>query len=117
LLMAGWKIAYVADACVFHSHSYSWMQELRRYFDIGVMHNREKWMLEQFGGASGEGKRFVLSELNYLVRKDPARIPSALARTWLKFFGYRAGRLEKKISPRLKKHLSLNSNFWSAQMR
>lgn len=59
LLQAGWKISYVAEAQVYHSHSYTWKQEFKRYFDIGVLHSRERWLLDEFGQASGEGKRFV----------------------------------------------------------
>lgn len=36
MLMQGWKVAYVADAVVYHSHDYTVFQEFKRYFDIGV---------------------------------------------------------------------------------
>jgi rhamnosyltransferase len=87
LLLAGHSISYVAGACVHHSHSYTWIQEFERYFDIGVLHSRERWLLEMFGGASGEGKRFVLSELKYLRKHDAWQIPQALVRTGLKLLG------------------------------
>lgn len=88
----GWSSAYVADALVEHSHSYSLQTEFRRYFDIGVLHGRERWLLEQFGGTAAEGKRFVRSELRYLLRQAPLQIPFALIRTAAKFFAYQAGR-------------------------
>jgi rhamnosyltransferase len=112
LLLAGWKIAYVADAEVYHSHSYTWMQEFKRYFDIGVLHAKESWLLDEFGGAAGEGGRFVRSELKYLWPSSKSFIPSALIRTALKLVGYRLGRLEKKLSPEWKRRLSMNSGFW-----
>ncbi|MFE0678513.1 hypothetical protein ACFW26_34910, partial [Streptomyces sp. NPDC058867] len=46
---------------VHHSHSYSIGEEFRRYFDVGVMHARAPWLLDRFGKAEGEGKRFVQS--------------------------------------------------------
>jgi rhamnosyltransferase len=116
LLLAGYKVAYVAEACVHHSHAYTWMQELERYFDIGVLHSRERWLLDEFGGASGEGKRFVLSELKYLVQRDPWQIPSALVRTWLKLLGYRLGRMEERLTPELKRLLSMHPGFWRERM-
>jgi rhamnosyltransferase len=112
LLLAGWKIAYVSDAQVYHSHSYTWIQEFKRYFDIGVLHEKESWLLEEFGGATGEGSRFVRSEFKYLWPSSKLFIPSALVRTALKLLGYRLGRLEKKLSPEWKRRLSMNSGFW-----
>lgn len=109
----GWKTAYVADAVVEHSHAYAIAEEFRRYFDIGVLHARERWLVDQFGGASGEGRRFVLSELGYLIKKDPLRIPSALIRTLVKYAGYKIGRSESQIAPRVKSHLGMNREYWS----
>jgi rhamnosyltransferase len=105
---AGWKTAYVADALVEHSHNHSLWSEFERYFEIGVLHQREHWLIEQFGVASGEGKRFVLSEMRYLWRHDPSRVPSAVVRTLIKYLGYRAGRREKSPANRRSPRLSPN---------
>jgi len=112
LLLAGWKIAYVAEAKVYHSHSYTWKQEFKRYFDIGVLHQRESWMLHEFGGAGGEGGRFVRSELSYLWPRYWWLIPSALIRTGAKLIGYRLGRIEGHLSVGFKRNLSMNRQFW-----
>lgn len=109
---AGWKTAYAADALVRHSHDYSIGEEFRRYFDIGVLHSRESWLNEQFGSASGEGRRFVLSELKYLLGHGPQHIPSAVARTIAKYLGYKIGRRENRIAPRLKYRLGMNKRYW-----
>lgn len=110
---AGWKTAYVADAMVRHSHGYTITEEFRRYFDIGVLHAREGWLNEQFGSASGEGRRFVVSELKYLLKHGAHHAPSAMARTLAKYAGYKIGRRESRIAPSLKVHLGLNRQFWS----
>jgi rhamnosyltransferase len=110
---AGWKTAYVADAAARHSHEYSIAEEFRRYFDIGVLHARESWLVDQFGSASGEGRRFVVSELGHLVKKAPHQLPSAVVRTFAKYLGYKIGRRESGIPPRLKHHLGLNKEYWS----
>ena len=47
LLKSGYKIAYAADACVYHSHNYSILQEFSRYFDMGVFHAREPWIRQE----------------------------------------------------------------------
>jgi rhamnosyltransferase len=110
---AGWKTAYIADAVVRHSHSYSIAEEFRRYFDIGVLHARESWLIDQFGAASGEGRRFVISEIKHLLKHGAYLLPSALARTVAKYIGYKLGRGESRITPRLKYHLGLNRGYWS----
>lgn len=113
LLLAGYRVAYVAEAVIYHSHAYTMTQEFRRYFDIGVLHSRERWLLDEFGGAGGEGKRFVLSELSYLRKHDPRQIPSAFMRTVIKLIAYRLGREEAYLAPFVKRHLSLNSKYWA----
>jgi rhamnosyltransferase len=112
LLLAGWKIAYVAEARVYHSHGYTWSQEFRRYFDIGVLHSREAFLLGEFGQVSGEGKRFVVSELKYLWPRHAILIPSAIVRSVLKLLGYRLGRIENKLTLTWKRRLSMHSSFW-----
>lgn len=112
LLMAGKSVAYVANACVFHSHNYSFLQEFRRYFDTGVFHVRTSWLLTEFGSAGGEGLRFVRSELAYLWRHAPWWIPAALLRTVAKLVGYRLGRLEAYWPLWLKRVCSMHKGFW-----
>lgn len=112
LLMAGKRVAYVADACVHHSHNYTALQEFRRYFDTGVFHARSPWLLQTFGSAGGEGLRFVRSELVYLWRHAPAWVPSALLRTAAKLAGYRMGRLEALWPLWFKRWCSMHKGFW-----
>jgi rhamnosyltransferase len=103
---AGWKTAYVADALVEHSHAYSLAAEFRRYHEIGVFHERERWLVEEFGSAAGEGRRFVQSELRYLSAHAPLQIPSAMLRTLTKYIAYRAGRLKGSQSESAKRNLA-----------
>ena len=117
LLLAGKAVAYRADACAVHSHNYSLVEEFRRYFDTGVFHARQRWLLEAFGSASGEGLRFVWSELGYLAGRAPWRIPEALARTGLKWLGYRLGRGERWIALAVKRRLGMFRSFWLDENR
>lgn len=112
MLLKGWKIAYCADAMVYHSHNYSIWQEFKRYFDIGVFHGRENWIIETFGKAEGEGLRFVLSEFRYLLREKPALIPSAIIRNLMKLIGYKLGYKEEMLPLWIKRRLSMNEKFW-----
>jgi len=112
LLQQGWKLAYCADACVQHSHNYTLAAEFKRYFDIGVFHHREQWLLAWLGKAEGEGKRFVLSEIRYLWRHAPWRLPEAAIRTLLKYAGYRLGKAEARLPLALKRRLSMHHGYW-----
>jgi rhamnosyltransferase len=112
LLQHGWKIAYVADAAVLHSHGYSISQEFRRYFDIGVLHSREAATFAPFGKVSGEGKKFVKSEMAFVSRRAPHLLLSAWLRTALKLVGYRLGRKEQLMPRVLKRRVSLSPSFW-----
>ena len=112
LLLAGYKVAYVAEACVYHSHSYTVKQQFKRYFDIGVLHSRSMASRGVLGQVNGEGKRFLLSELQYLAQRNPLQIPAALVHTLTKFAGYRLGRSEARLTPGMKRQLSLQPGFW-----
>lgn len=112
LILNGQKIAYVADACVYHSHDYTILEEFRRYFDTGVFHAQQPWLIESFGGASGEGKRFVMSELRYLAKHAPYLIPAAVVRTFMKLLGYRLGRAYTRLPEDWRPLLSMHKGFW-----
>ena len=112
LLLNGWKTAYVADAMVYHSHHYSYKEEFGRYFDIGVLHARESWLLDEFGRVDGEGMRFFFSQLKYLWPRHAHLIFDSMIRLCIKYAGYRAGRLESKISRSSAKRLSQQKQYW-----
>jgi len=113
MILAGWKVAYAADACVYHSHPFTWRQEFRRYFDIGVFHGRDPWIRRKFGKAGGEGLRFVRSELKYLRSHQISAIPSAMIRTALKLLGYKLGNNERWLPLWTKRLLSANRRYWT----
>jgi rhamnosyltransferase len=112
LIRDGGIVRYVADARVYHSHDYRMTEEFRRYFDIGVLHGTSPDLLESFGGAEGEGLRFVQSELRYLREHAAHLIPASLIRTALKYGGYRVGRLSAILPDALNRCLSLNRGYW-----
>ena len=114
MLLAGRKIAYCADAEVYHSHDYGYVDELKRYFDIGVFHSHAAWLQQTFGKAEGEGRRFVLSELSYLARHAPWLVPSSLIRTGLKWLGFRLGSsLHQGLPLFIKRRFSMHVGYWS----
>jgi len=113
MLMAGRKVAYQADATVIHSHDFTLTQEFSRYFDIGVHHSRERWIVDEFGSAKGEGRKFVLSEIRFLCKSAPGLLPVAAIRSANKWCAYQLGRHEGYLPHRLKRALSAQKWFWA----
>ncbi|WP_413739109.1 glycosyltransferase family 2 protein [Sodalis sp. RH21] len=111
-ILSGYKIAYAADAIVQHSHNYTLVAEFKRYFDIGVFHNDEKWIRENFGGAGGEGKRFIISEFKHLLRNKPLLVPLACANNFAKIVGYKLGQNYQKLPKYFIKKLSMHKRYW-----
>ena len=113
LILSNKKIAYVADALVYHSHDYTLSEEFKRYFDIGVFHAREAEIFGQFGGVSGEGLRFVKSELRYVCQKRQFLLVfSVIIRTLAKYIAYKIGRYERVLPLGLKRFLSMHRGYW-----
>lgn len=115
-VLAGYKIAYVAESAVKHSHNYTPLEEFKRYFDIGVFHHDEKWIRDTFGGAGGEGKRFIISEFTTLLKENPSWIPRAFLHNSLKILGYKLGQNYKIIPKKFIKKLSMHKRYWDNQI-
>ncbi|WP_443190921.1 glycosyltransferase [Pseudomonas indica] len=114
MLLGGWKVAYAGNAGCRHSHNYSLQEEFRRYFDMGVFHAREPWIRERFGGAGGEGLRYVKSELKFLGLPRLYLWPSAIFRNACKLLAYKLGQKEQGMSLALKKKLGMYKRYWDS---
>ena len=113
LILKGYTLAYTADAKVYHSHSYSPIEEFKRYFDIGVFHQKEHWLLDTFGTAEGEGLRYIKSEFHYLTKeKAYYRIPEFILRNGLKYLGYTLGKQYKNLPLNLTKKCTMHTSWW-----
>lgn len=112
-VLAGYKVAYVANAAVKHSHNYTPVEEFKRYFDIGVFHKDEPWIKKEFGGAGGEGGKYIISEFNYMFRNKKPFIPIAFYYNSMKFLGYKLGACYTKIPSKNIKKLSMHKRFWN----
>ncbi len=113
LLMRDYKVAYVAEAMVFHSHNYTGLQEFRRSFDIGVLHVTESWLLETYGRAEGRGWQYVQSGVSYLMdRKKRVLLPGFFWRVFIKLCGYKLGRNFQSLPLWLIPLLSMHRSWW-----
>jgi rhamnosyltransferase len=114
LLLNNKKIAYASSAKVFHSHNYTICEDFRRYFDMGVFHRNEKWLLIEFGKAEGQGKKYTRSEFAFLKKKKRLDLlPEFVSRILAKYLGYQLGRHYICLPAGLNKKFSMNRSWWS----
>ena len=113
LLERGYKIAYVAEAAVFHSHNYSLLQEFRRSFDIGVLHRSEQWLPDTYGRAEGEGLKYIKYEFSMIMaRKKFYLLPLFFCRNLTKLLGYKFGNRYGILPQWILPKFSMNSGWW-----
>jgi rhamnosyltransferase len=112
MLVKGYKLAYVADATVKHSHNYTFSDDFKRYFDTRVFHEQNKWISELYGKPSGEGIKYVKSELKYIMKTDIKYLFSSFNSLFAKWLGYRSGKYYKSIPRPLLKKLSMHRDYW-----
>lgn len=113
MILSGYKVAYCAEATVFHSHNYTLKQEFQRYFDTGVFQQEQKWIQQKFGKTASEGKRFVLSELKFLSIKSPHLIPKAILSTCAKWLGFKLGYYYYILPYKWCKAFSMHKGYWN----
>jgi rhamnosyltransferase len=116
MLIAGWCIRYCAEAPVRHSHAYSILEEMQRYFDFGVMHAQIPELLQRFGHPEGEGARFVAAELCYMTRHAPWLLPQVFVRNTAKYAGYRLGRGFKRLPAVWRRRFSMTKGYWAGNV-
>jgi rhamnosyltransferase len=116
LILNGKKLAYCANAVVYHSHNYTLIEEFKRYFDIGVFHKQQYTILSQFSVAESAGFSYVLREWAFLIQqRKPLLIPIQILRTISKYIGYRMGRSYQWWPIGMKQTLSMHPSFWLTQ--
>jgi rhamnosyltransferase len=116
MLLAGWSISYRADALVKHSHDYTIVQEMQRYFDFGVLHAQLPELLQRLGEPESDGLRFVRSELRYMTSSAPWRLPEVIVRNFAKYVGYRLGRVFRILPNSLRLRLSMTKGYWNSEL-
>jgi rhamnosyltransferase len=118
MILDGYKLAYVSEAKVYHSHSYTVCQEFKRYFDIGVFHKSESWILESFGKAESEGMRYIKSEIRYLLTyKAWYLFPEWFIRNGMKYLGYKLGQKYEKLPMLMIKKMSMHHTWWNKKVK
>jgi rhamnosyltransferase len=112
LIKSGYKIAYVPEAVVIHSHNYSWVMQFKRYFDIGVFLKNNSRELH-YTKADNVGVEFLKEEIFHLYRNgDYIWLPYVLGEAISKYIGYKIGQRFSLIPNRMRRKLSMHSSYW-----
>ena len=92
LLLAGKRIAYVAEATARHSHEPKLKDMWNRYRAMGRFQRQNPWIKESFGSAGGEGMKLVKYQAERVYReKGIAGVMKILALDIVKFAAYKLG--------------------------
>lgn len=109
---AGCRIAYAADACVYHSHDYTHRQQFHRNFDLGVSQAEHPEVFAKYPSES-EGIRMVKGLVAHL-RKNGMRnkIPHVIIQSAFKYAGYLCGKQYRRLPRRLVVAMASNKEYF-----
>lgn len=109
---AGYKVAYAADAQVYHSHNYTGKQQFHRNFDLGVSQAQHPEVFEGISSES-EGVSMVKKTVKYLWENGHKKeIFRLIYTSGCKFIGYRLGKAYRKLPRALVLKCTSNRNYW-----
>lgn len=109
-----YKISYVADAVVYHSHRYTLTQEFRRYFDTGYLRSKNKELLFCKSSDENHGAKFATKMFIELLCKNPIKIPYAMIHILVKYAGYKIGFYEHYLPQKLVQYFSSQDYYWNS---
>lgn len=115
-MKAGYKVAYVAEARVVHSHDYNHSQQFKRNFDLGVSQADHP---EVFAGirSESEGKRMVKDVTEYLKKKKMlGKLPHFYMQCASKYAGYLLGKNYKKLPMKWVLAMTSNKEYWQTRI-
>ena len=91
LIERGYRIAYVPEAKVIHSHDYSLVQQFQRYYQAGVSFQRNPWFTP-YARSNKEGITFLKEEIKFLLnQKKYLWVFYAILEALCKYAGYELG--------------------------
>ncbi|HJC23089.1 MAG TPA: glycosyltransferase [Candidatus Eisenbergiella merdavium] len=109
---AGWKIAYAADACVYHSHSYKVKEQFRRNFDNGVSQAQHPEIFSVVSSES-EGMRMVKKTVAHLCGiGKPWMVLRLVADCGARYLGFFLGKHYRSLPAGMVLRCSMNRDFW-----
>lgn len=113
----GKKVAYAADAQVFHSHNYTCKQQFHRNFDIGVSQADHPEVFAEVP-SEGEGIRSVKALISHLSQNHlQKKIPYVVLQSGCKYLGYLLGKHYKSLPKKVVLSCTSNKEYWKQEER
>jgi len=92
-VLDGKKIAYCAQAQVYHSHNFTLRQTWNRYREIGRFFTLNRWILEtvsEFKSTESTGVKQAINELTHMLHHSPRSIPRSIALSITKYIAFKS---------------------------
>ena len=115
LIGKGYRIAYVAEAVVRHSHRYSLRQEFERYFDTGYARRVFGRALLMEQKEERHGQKFVRAMCAQLWQERPWMLPYGFFVVLSKWLGYKIGFHGARLPIWLRRALSGQKYYWTSR--
>lgn len=112
VVQAGYGVCYAADARVYHSHSYTCMQQFHRNFDLGVSQTQYLQVFEQISSEK-EGAGFAKNTIIALCKR--LRFVKAFyfaLNCAFRLVGYKLGRNYHKLPRKLILKYTMSPDYW-----
>lgn len=112
LIKHGYKIAYVAEAEVIHSHNYNAIEQFHRNFDLAVSQTDNPQI---FSGirSEKEGVRLVINTAKHLLKvKKPWLLFPLFTTSAGKILGYKFGQNYRRLSRNFILKCTMNQSYW-----
>jgi len=111
-ILAGYRVAYVAEARVEHSHNYTLAQQFRRFFDNGISMRSHDWIFD-YAAVGREGSRLVGRQVRTLLREGKGYLlPRLLADNAAKLLGFQLGKRYRQLPAWLCARFSMHRRIW-----
>ena len=112
LVQHDYRIAYVAQSQVIHSHEYTNKEQFHRNFDVGVSQAEHPEIFASVPSES-EGIKLVKMTASYLIREGHAgQIIPMIITSGYKFAGYRLGKKYQSLSHKRVLKYAMNKEYF-----
>ncbi len=112
LIKKNYKVAYVAEAEVIHSHNYSAIEQFHRNFDLAVSQVDNPQIFDGIRSEK-EGIRLVINTAKHLLKvRKPWLLFSLVTTSAGKILGYKFGQNYRRLSDNFILKCTMNQSYW-----
>ncbi len=111
-VLAGYHVAYRAEARVVHSHNYTGAVQFHRNFDLGVSQADHPEIFD-LAASESTGIRLVRETAAFLLRRGrPDLVLKLVWQSGCKYLGYRLGKSYRKLPRSVIRRCTMNPSYW-----